>query len=81
MTIRTLTSPTRDIGPCDHTRPGSLWQDFISRLVAARHRLSSRQALLEMDARMLRDIGITHAEAVEEARRAPWDLAPITRRR
>ncbi len=34
---------------------------------------STRKALPEMDERMLADIGITRAEALAEARRAPWD--------
>ncbi|WP_298283491.1 DUF1127 domain-containing protein [Acidocella sp.] len=34
-----------------------------------------RQALAGMDARMLSDIGLSRAEALEEARRPFWDLA------
>jgi uncharacterized protein YjiS (DUF1127 family) len=29
-----------------------------------------------MDARMLKDIGITRTEAQKEAARAPWDIDP-----
>jgi uncharacterized protein YjiS (DUF1127 family) len=32
-----------------------------------------------MDRRMLADIGISRSEALEEAGRAPWDLAPRRR--
>lgn len=51
----------------------------VARFMAARRAVETRQALLEMDQRMLSDIGVTHAQAVEEARRAPWDLAPPRR--
>ncbi len=41
--------------------------------------IESRRQLASMDRRMLADIGISRAEALEEARRAPWDLAPPRR--
>jgi uncharacterized protein YjiS (DUF1127 family) len=34
----------------------------------------TRRQLAEMDDRMLRDIGISRADALHEAERAPWDL-------
>ena len=42
----------------------------IGRLVLARSR--ERQFLASMDARMLRDIGVTPYEAAEEARKPFW---------
>lgn len=59
----------------------ALWRRALAGFQAAHRAAESRQALLEMDHRMLADIGITHADAVQEARRAPWDLAPPARRR
>jgi uncharacterized protein YjiS (DUF1127 family) len=56
-------------------RAGSLWATFLSGVLAASRAVGTRRTLLEMDARMLKDIGITHAQAVAEARRMPWDLA------
>jgi len=38
--------------------------------------IETRRQLAEMDRRMLADIGISRSKALEEARRAPWDLAP-----
>lgn len=35
--------------------------------------IETRQHLAELDERMLRDIGMTKAEAVHESRRAAWD--------
>jgi uncharacterized protein YjiS (DUF1127 family) len=62
------------------TRPvAGLWQAFLTRLLAAAHVVGTRRTLLEMDARMLKDIGITHAQAVAEARRMAWDLSPPRR--
>ena len=36
----------------------------------------TRTALAELDPRMLRDIGLTEGQALREAERRPWDLAP-----
>ncbi|MBI0435792.1 DUF1127 domain-containing protein [Roseomonas sp. KE0001] len=47
------------------------WRAFLRR---ALHAIETRQQLAEMDARMLKDIGLSRAEALEEAHRAPWDL-------
>jgi uncharacterized protein YjiS (DUF1127 family) len=35
-----------------------------------------RRALLDLDARALKDIGYSHGEASAEARRPIWDLPP-----
>lgn len=38
--------------------------------------VATRRQLARLDDRMLKDIGITRAEALAEAGRAPWDLGP-----
>jgi hypothetical protein len=58
---------------------GRVWHAFVERILAAGRTVGTRRTLLEMDARMLKDIGITHADAVAEARRLPWDLTPRRR--
>lgn len=52
------------------------WFAWLRRVLDA---AESRRQLAEMDARMLSDIGISRAEALDEAARAPWDLAPRRR--
>lgn len=42
--------------------------------------LETRRDLAEMDARMLQDIGISRADAMQEVNRAPWDLEAPHRR-
>lgn len=49
------------------------WFAWLRRTLRA---VESRRHLAEMDARMLADIGISRAEALTEAARAPWDLTP-----
>ena len=36
--------------------------------------IQTRRQLAEMDDRMLRDIGISRADALQEADRLPWDV-------
>ncbi len=55
---------------------GTAWLDWLRRVL---HTVESRRHLAEMDRRMLADIGISRAEALEEAARAPWDLTPRRR--
>jgi uncharacterized protein YjiS (DUF1127 family) len=57
------------------SRPG-----LFSRIQVALSVRRERQALLTMDAAMLRDIGMTREEALTEAERPIWD-APATWRR
>jgi len=46
-----------------------VWREVLRVIV-------TRRQLREMDDRMLSDIGITRAEALAEAERAPWDTGP-----
>ncbi|BDG71217.1 DUF1127 domain-containing protein [Roseomonas fluvialis] len=55
---------------------GNGWLVPLHRVLQA---IETRRQLAEMDRRMLADIGISRSEALEEARRAPWDLAPRRR--
>lgn len=48
------------------------WTALVTMLRARR----TRRLLLEMDDRMLADIGIGRGEAWMEATRSPWDLQP-----
>lgn len=36
----------------------------------------TRRILAELDARQLKDIGVSRSEAEAEAARAPWDIGP-----
>ena len=73
MTIITLpASHTRRIGAAR----GTAWLGWLNRILQA---VESRRHLAEMDRRMLADIGISRAEALDEAARAPWDLTPRRR--
>ncbi|MCY1312039.1 hypothetical protein D9M70_624200 [compost metagenome] len=47
--------------------PGSRWGRFWMRL-------HTRRALLELDARLLRDVGLTREQALEEALKPFWKL-------
>ncbi|MBP9048913.1 MAG: DUF1127 domain-containing protein [Tabrizicola sp.] len=53
-------------------RPGSLSR-LPHRLLAASTLVRSRHSLRLLDDHLLRDIGVTRAEALSEADRAPWD--------
>jgi uncharacterized protein YjiS (DUF1127 family) len=77
MTTHPIASPSSIAVPA----AGGIWAGFVGRLLATQRALVSRQLLLEMDGRMLKDIGITHGQAVAEARRMPWDVAPAPRPR
>lgn len=49
---------------------------------AMRRAVETRRQLAKLDDAALRDIGISRADALMEAKRAPWDLAaPWTGRR
>lgn len=55
---------------------GTAWIAWLRRML---HAIESRRHLAEMDHRMLADIGVSRSDALEEARRVPWDLAPPRR--
>ncbi|WP_198377546.1 DUF1127 domain-containing protein [Neoroseomonas rubea] len=55
---------------------GTTWLDWLRRVL---HAVESRRHLVEMDDRMLSDIGISRTDAIREATRAPWDLTPPRR--
>ena len=57
-------------------RPTSWLDGLRLTLEAAR----TRRILSDLDPRLLKDIGISRADAMQEAARPPWDLAPPPRR-
>jgi uncharacterized protein YjiS (DUF1127 family) len=67
---RPVAHPARVAVP--HSR-GSSW---LAWLAAAMRAIETRRHLAQMDERMLKDIGVTRSQALEEANRAPWDLSP-----
>ncbi len=73
MTTRSLTTSNT---PRTFAPRGTAWTAWLRRVLRA---IETRRQLLEMDRRMLADIGISRTEALEEAARAPWDLAPRRR--
>jgi uncharacterized protein YjiS (DUF1127 family) len=76
MTTRSISISFPSLAPI-----GTFLRGFARTAVAAVRVVQTRRTLLEMDARMLKDIGITHGQAIEEARRAPWDISTLPRRR
>jgi uncharacterized protein YjiS (DUF1127 family) len=56
--------------------PRSRGASWLAWLATAMRTIETRRRLAQMDDRMLKDIGITRSEALEEANRAPWDLHP-----
>jgi uncharacterized protein YjiS (DUF1127 family) len=54
--------------------PGAFgWPALLRRVAMV---LETRLQLQELDERMLRDIGMTRHDALQEAARAPWDIGP-----
>ena len=77
-----ITRPIASLVPASPAAAfGGTWRGALSRLLLAYRTVVSRPKLLEMEAQMLKDIGITHGQAVQEARRMPWDVAPRPYRR
>ena len=73
MSTRTLRTSTL----AGHVyKPRTAWFQWLRRALQA---IESRRVLAEMDDRMLADIGVSRAEALREAVRAPWDLVPPRR--
>jgi uncharacterized protein YjiS (DUF1127 family) len=54
--------------------PGRVWPGLAATLADMVRALRTRRELSRLDARLLRDIGITPGDAAREAGRAPWDL-------
>lgn len=73
MTTRSLLASSTDRIAAS---PGISWPGRLGRCVQA---IRSRRQLAALDDRLLSDIGISRAEALEEASRAPWDLVPRRR--
>lgn len=65
-------STLRRVLPLAAFRPGVLSRLF-GHLLAAEALARSRRSLERLDDHMLRDIGLTRAEAEEEAKRTLWD--------
>jgi uncharacterized protein YjiS (DUF1127 family) len=59
--------------PLAARRPRGVVRAVLAAVAGAFRAVVTRRQLLEMDERMLKDIGITRAEALREAARAPWD--------
>jgi len=73
MTTRSLSASPAHRATAAHD---TAWITWLRRALQA---IESRRKLAEMDRRMLSDIGVTRSQALEEAARAPWDLAPWRR--
>lgn len=56
---------------------GRRWLAWLAAMMQA---VRTRRDLAGMDARMLKDIGLTRSDAHEEIRRAPWDFGERPRR-
>lgn len=74
MSGRLITSHFRLL-PADQHAP--VWKEML-RVIRV---VVSRRELLDRESRLLADIGVTRAEALTEAARAPWDTLPSPRRR
>ncbi|WP_237216730.1 DUF1127 domain-containing protein [Falsiroseomonas oryziterrae] len=72
MSGHVLTRPVRRVARPAQAR----WLVWLAEVLRA---IETRRHLAQMDDRMLKDIGVTRADAFEEAARAPWDLDPKPR--
>lgn len=72
MATRSVVLPFSVAGTAPRGGAGASRLSFVQVLRA----VITRRQLREMDDRMLADIGISRAEALREADRAPWDLSP-----
>ncbi len=68
------------LSPGGGDAPRSLLDRLLRGVVAAQALRRQRARLVELDAHMLRDIGLTEDEALREARRALWDVPDRWRR-
>ena len=55
------------------------WRALTQAAANAVRAVVTRRALLELEPRLLADIGLTRGEALAEAARAPWDVVPPRR--
>jgi uncharacterized protein YjiS (DUF1127 family) len=69
MTVHVLSRPIAR----PRRRPAGGWLGWLAAMF---HAIETRHQLAEMDDRMLKDVGISRAEAYREAERAPWDMTP-----
>ena len=60
--------------------PRAFLDSLVRRIAAARALRRQRTRLIDLDAHMLRDIGLPEDDAVREARRAFWDVPDRWRR-
>jgi|GEM_PF-6740289 uncharacterized protein YjiS (DUF1127 family) len=60
----------------DASAPLRCLAHMARRVAEMRRAVEGRRAIARMDARMLADIGLSRAEAVEEVSRKPWDTGP-----
>jgi uncharacterized protein YjiS (DUF1127 family) len=51
---------------------GQEWLGWLATMLRA---IETRRELARMDDRMLKDIGVSRADAEREATRAPWDVS------
>lgn len=72
MAIRSIPSLGPSLGPW-HLAPSGAPRPGLRAMWRA---IQTRRQLAEMDDRMLRDIGISRADALQEAERLPWDTGP-----
>lgn len=77
MTLLIETAPPRLLRPLARLRRGRrglsrLLLDGLWRLLAWQERWRQRQTLLALDDRMLRDIGISRYDAIQEGRKPFW---------
>jgi uncharacterized protein YjiS (DUF1127 family) len=71
MTARSIALPARPaVRECE--RPASYWRRALALIRTWRQRLRSRQELVMLDDRTLRDISLTRYDALQEARKPFW---------
>ena len=59
--------------------PRPAWHALARVMTHAWQAVMTRRDLRDLDPHLLADIGVSRAEAVREAARAPWDLDPPRR--
>ena len=59
-------------GGSHHVAPSAWHQKVLSKLVQWQNRADQRRNLREMEDRLLADMGITRADAIQESRKPFW---------